>query len=74
MGAKNRPAGDAAGRPVRSEGSVSLGDDRSVAALRPPASGLYTLQAVYFRLESFKITADCLTAAYAQQLPLEVCH
>jgi hypothetical protein len=32
------------------------------------------LQAIYFRREARKSTADCLTAAYAQQLPLEVCH
>jgi hypothetical protein len=32
------------------------------------------MQAVYFRPEKFKSKADCLTAAYRQLLPLEVCQ
>jgi hypothetical protein len=32
------------------------------------------MQAVYFRPEKFKSKADCLTAAYRQLLPLEVCR
>jgi hypothetical protein len=34
----------------------------------------YSLRAIYFRREMFRSTADCLTAAYAQHLPLEVCR
>jgi hypothetical protein len=34
----------------------------------------YQLHAVYFRRDMFKSTADCLTAAYTQRLPLEVCQ
>jgi hypothetical protein len=69
IGANGANAGGAA-----AISGVSLGDDRSTAALRPPANRLFTLQAIYFRRESFKNTADCLTAAYSQQLPLEVCR
>jgi hypothetical protein len=35
---------------------------------------LFSMQAVYFRPEQFRTTADCLTAAYRQLLPLEVCR
>jgi hypothetical protein len=34
----------------------------------------YQLRAVYFRRDLFKSTADCLTAAYTQRLPLSLCH
>jgi hypothetical protein len=51
-----------------------LGDGRSGIASRQLDNRLYTLHAIYFRREAFKSTADCLTAAYAQQLPLEVCQ
>ena len=34
----------------------------------------YQLRPVYFRRDAFKSTADCLTAAYTQRLPLEVCQ
>jgi hypothetical protein len=32
------------------------------------------LRGLYFRREMFKSAADCLTAAYSQRLPLEVCR
>jgi hypothetical protein len=34
----------------------------------------YSTRAIYFRRELFRSTADCLTAAYTQHLPLEVCR
>jgi hypothetical protein len=52
-------------------GSVD-GWSRSQALQSP--SRLYFLRAQYFRRELFKSTADCLTAAYTQRLPLEVCQ
>jgi hypothetical protein len=33
----------------------------------------YSLRAIYFRRDFYENAADCLTAAYAQQLPLELC-
>jgi hypothetical protein len=33
----------------------------------------FSLRAKYFRHDLYKSDADCLTAAYAQQLPLEMC-
>jgi hypothetical protein len=38
------------------------------------ATGLYSLHGVYFNPQKFTSVADCLTAASAQQLPLEVCR
>jgi len=34
----------------------------------------YQLRAVYFGRDQFKSAADCLTAAYSQKLPLDVCR
>jgi len=51
-----------------------VGDGRSGTASGPLTNRLYSLHAIYFRREAFKSTADCLTAAYAQQLPLGVCE
>ena len=49
------------------------GDSRSATALLR-ANRPYALRAIYFRRESYKSTADCLTAAHAQHLPLEICR
>jgi hypothetical protein len=38
-----------------------------------PAGNPYSMRAIFFRREQYKSTADCLTAAYTQLLPLEVC-
>ena len=38
------------------------------------ASGIYSLRGVYFSPDQFSSTADCLTAASAQGLPLDLCH
>ncbi len=34
----------------------------------------YTLTAVYFRHDEFGSTADCLTVAHMQRLPLDLCR
>ena len=38
------------------------------------ATGLYSLRGVYFSPQQFDSTADCLTAASAQGLPLDLCR
>ena len=38
------------------------------------ATGIYSLQGVYFSKQQFSSVADCLTAASSQHLPLEVCR
>ena len=54
-------------------GGIDAGGDPSGATslqgVRP-----YSLRAIYFRRDQFRSTADCLTAAYTQRLPLEVCQ
>jgi hypothetical protein len=44
------------------------------AAAPADASGFYSLQGVYFSPQQFSSTADCLTAASAQGLPLDLCR
>lgn len=39
-----------------------------------PDRRTYQLRAIYFRRDLFESAADCLTAAHAQQLPLELCR
>ena len=34
----------------------------------------YSLRAIYFNRDRYRTEADCLTAAYTQQLPLELCR
>jgi hypothetical protein len=34
----------------------------------------FQLQPVYFRADLFSSTADCLTAAHSQGLPLDLCR
>jgi hypothetical protein len=43
------------------------------ASATEPSKQHFAMQAIYFRPERFKSKADCLTAAYRQLLPLEVC-
>jgi len=44
------------------------------AASREETPRAYQLRAVYFRRDQFKSAADCLTAAYSQRLPLDLCR
>jgi len=34
----------------------------------------YQLHPLYFRRDQFESVADCLTAAYSQKLPLDLCR
>ena len=55
--------------------SASIANERtSSASARGASVHAYSMQAVFFRPERFKTKADCLTAAYRQLLPLEVCR
>lgn len=54
-------------------GGIDAGGDPS-GATSLQGSRPYSLRAIYFRRDQFKSTADCLTAAYTQRLPLEVCQ
>jgi hypothetical protein len=38
------------------------------------SSGSYSIEAVYFNAKRYRSTADCLTAAHAAALPLELCR
>ena len=53
---------------------VDAGGDPSGATSLRGVPRPYSLRAIYFRRDQFKSTADCLTAAYTQRLPLEVCQ
>jgi hypothetical protein len=55
-------------------GGVDAGGDPSGATFPQGGARPYSLRAIYFRRDQFKSTADCLTAAYTQRLPLEVCQ
>jgi hypothetical protein len=73
-------SGSAAGPAVGSAGTAAVAGDGwpvfSASTTRPaePSKHYFAMQAVYFRPEKFKTKADCLTAAYRQLLPLEVCR
>jgi hypothetical protein len=41
---------------------------------RAQGADAYSLRGIYFKREWFESPADCLTAAYAKGLPLEVCQ
>ncbi len=55
-------------------GGVDAGGDPSGATSLLGGPRPYSLRAIYFRRDQFKSTADCLTSAYTQRLPLEVCQ
>src|SRR5688572_14718959 len=54
-------------------GGIDAGGDPSGATSLQGARP-YSLRAIYFRRDQFRSPADCLTAAYTQRLPLEVCQ
>jgi hypothetical protein len=64
----NGDAASSSGWPVFSASTARPAGAAGSSELR------YAMQAVYFRPEKFKSKADCLTAAYRQLLPLEVCR
>jgi hypothetical protein len=67
-GAASGASGSAAG-----SGGWSWGGFMA-ASPREEMPRAYQLRAVYFRRDLFKSTADCLTAAHSQQLPLDLCR
>jgi hypothetical protein len=67
------PGGAVAG--AISGGPVGGFGPGGAAIAGPPGSiDAYSLQGIYFKREWFESPADCLTAAYAKRLPLEVCQ
>ena len=55
-------------------GSQGLAGAVNATASRSQALQGYELQGVYFKREWFKSVADCLTAAAARHLPLQICE
>jgi hypothetical protein len=45
-----------------------------MAASHEEKARTFQLRPVYFRRDLFNSTADCLTAAHSQQLPLDLCR
>ena len=64
------PPADTSGSPSAAPSATAPGS----AALTADPSGVYSLRGVYFSPSQFSSTADCLTAASAQGLPLDLCH
>lgn len=56
------------------DGQAAGGQAANGAHSLVPDRRTYQLRAIYFRRDLFESTADCLTAAHAQQLPLELCR
>jgi hypothetical protein len=56
------------------EGSIGDPNGESSTARLDRSENNYSLRGVYFRREWFGSTADCLTAASARRLPLELCQ
>jgi hypothetical protein len=62
-------AGAAAGAPAV---YAAAGGRSAASSLQ--ADRLYSMRAIYLDRNRFRSVADCLTAAYAQRLPLELCR
>jgi hypothetical protein len=61
-------------------GAAGVGVNQGTAATSAATAGrpqdptrTYSLRGVFFKREQFSSVADCLTAAHAEGLPLEVC-
>jgi hypothetical protein len=52
----------------------AFGPGGAAAASQPQSIDAYSLRGIYFKREWYESPADCLTAAYAKGLPLEVCQ
>jgi hypothetical protein len=80
--AHNGGVGLGLGAAIRGVGNGSVGGNGSGVDAGGDPSGAtslqgarpYSLRAIYFRRDQFRSAADCLTAAYTQALPLEVCQ
>jgi len=57
-------------------GAAGVGVNQGLAATaaQQQDARTYSLHGVYFKREQFRSVADCLTAASAEGLPLEVCQ
>ena len=53
---------------------ITTQQDEPRASAKGAAARMYALQGVYFKGRGFSSVADCLTAASAEALPLEVCR
>lgn len=66
--------GAASGSPGNGTGFGDWSWGSFVAAAREGKVPSFQLHPVYFPRARYKTTADCLTAASSQRLPLEVCR
>jgi len=55
-------------------GVFGPGGGAAQAASQAPGNDAYELHGIYFKPSSYPTPADCLTAAYAKGLPLDVCR
>ena len=66
--------GAASGSPGNGAGFGDWSWGGFVTAAREGKVPSFQLRAVYFPRDRYKSTADCLTAASSQNLPLDVCR
>lgn len=55
-------------------GACAPADQRAASATSREVPKVYSLRGVYFNPVSFSSTAECLTAAHTQGLPLDACR
>ena len=57
---------------------MSAGQTMSCRRLAPDGKTCldfsYSIEAIYFNAKAYSSAADCLTAAYARRLPLDLCR
>jgi hypothetical protein len=76
-GAAGAASGGGGGGSGGSSTASGGADDPGVSSAAAPEGALrshYSLQGIYFERSQFGSTADCLTAASARALPLELCE
>jgi|tagenome__1003787_1003787.scaffolds.fasta_scaffold15646922_2 hypothetical protein len=69
-----RDTANGASPPAGTSQNLLAGPTGSAPRAAGDASGVYSLHGVYFNPQQFSSTADCLTAASAQGLPLDLCR
>jgi hypothetical protein len=55
-------------------GADWVGGNYYGAGSRQERARAYSMRAIYFRREQYRSASDCLTAAYTQRLPLDLCR
>ena len=70
----NGPSSAAAIGASNGAGGAGIGGVGGSDGLSPQDPRAFALRAVYFRRDAYSSTADCLTAAHAQRLPLDLCQ